>query len=63
MFEVISAVLHEITWHGLPENRDKRMEDLKKQIKQIEEDEKSGKIREYKTYSKVSFSNMSINNE
>lgn len=49
LFEVIDAVLYEITWHGHPSERDKRFGELKEQVKQIEEDRKSGKIEKYKT--------------
>jgi len=38
VFEVINAVLYEITWDGTPKERDKRSKELDKQLEQSEKD-------------------------
>jgi hypothetical protein len=50
LFEVLHAVLYEITWDGKPKERDKRLRKLKKRIKQSGKDIAAGN---YKTLEEV----------
>lgn len=39
LYEVVNAVLYEITWHGIPTMRDKQLKDLRKRVKKIDSGE------------------------
>jgi hypothetical protein len=49
LIDVLGALVEEASFHGSPEERDGRLEDLKGRSKQVEADIASGKINEYIT--------------